>query len=194
MTTTMEQKENLHREILSLLNTTDIYKYKDMLFINKKWLRKIALAYNLSMIVSDNTVTETMFICAVRVSDTSGRHIEASACQKLTDDSLYDIEKCQSRSLNRAIYDFYSLQELDLSHVYQWSKAQSLKTPMNINREKWNYKAISLKQKNYLIKLIGEWSEESDYQQELIKWLDDLSSYEASKLIHEMVNKEEVTT
>jgi len=41
MTTTMEQKENLHREILSLLNTTDIYKYKDMLFINKKCLQMI---------------------------------------------------------------------------------------------------------------------------------------------------------
>jgi len=51
MTQSLEQKENLHSNILSLLDTTDIYKYKDMLFINKKcfwYLRKIYRMFSIS--------------------------------------------------------------------------------------------------------------------------------------------------
>ena len=201
MTQTIQEKQRLHTEILSLLNPSDIYEYKNTLYINKQGLRKISLAYNLSLSVSDNTITETLFISTVRVSDTTGRHIEASASQRLTEDALFDIEKAQSRASNRSIYDFYSLQELDLSWIKgAWSqisqkqtqKIQERTTPHT--RAKWNYRAISPKQKSYLKRLIGNDDSWSSYHQELIQSLDDLSMHEAGKLIHEMLQDTETTT
>ncbi len=194
MTTNIEEKKNLHNEILTLLDTTDIYKYKDLFFINKKWLRKIALAYDLSVTVSDNTLSESIFICSVRVSNSSNRTVEASASQRLSEENIFDIEKAQSRATNRAIYDLYSLQELDLSNIYTWEQNNTQWFSLPQQRKKWEYRSITDKQKSYLKKLISEWSEQWEYHRELIASLDDLSMHEAWKLIHELLQDKGTTT
>ena len=192
-------KQTLHENILSLLESKDIYAYKESLYINKRWLRKIAYEYKLSFSLSDNTLSEHMYISTVRVTDIDGRYVEASASQRLTEDTLFDIEKAQSRATNRCIYDIYSLQELDLSQIsnnlYSEVVAQEETTSSNTReRVRWEYKWITPKQKSYLKRLIEDGSDGWEYYEELINSIDNLSRSEAGKLIHEMLQEKETTT
>lgn len=177
----------------TLLDSKDIVKIKWKNYINKRWYRKLAIAFNISTkIISENRIIEDDIIIydfTVRATSQMWRYFESSAsCSSNERDFTHlnhDVRAtAQTRATNRSISDLIWLWEVSYEEV-----VSTHETNIEYIKESNINEKITQKQRHLLIRLV-----EAKYQDEwtrniLYKKIDSLSKDEARNTIRWLIEE-----
>lgn len=177
----------------TLLDSRDIVKIKWKNYINKRWYRKLAIAFNISTkIISENRIIEDDVIIydfTVRATSQMWRYFESSAsCSSNERDFTHlnhDVRAtAQTRATNRSISDLIWLWEVSYEEV-----VSTHETNIEYIKESNINEKITQKQRHLLIRLV-----EAKYQDEwtrniLYKKIDSLSKNEARNTIRWLIEE-----
>ena len=175
----------------ALLDFKDIANIKWKKYINKRWYRKLAIAFSISTeIISEKRIEKWNHIIydfSIRAISPIGRYMDSSASCCSEERDFTHIENdvratAQTRATNRAISDLIWLWEISYEEIHDtWYQNYSYE---NSNKDDSvevvsDNEMITQKQRRLLIKLVENKYQEEQTRNQLYKQIDSLSKEKA---------------
>lgn len=186
----------------TLLDTKDIVKIKWKNYINKRWYRKLAIAFNISIkVISEARIVKDDIILydfTVRSTSPMWRYFESSASCSSNERDFnhlnHDVRAtAQTRATNRSISDLIWLWEVSYEEIcnndYEKNKYNKEKINSEINTKFSNHENITQKQKYLLIRLVESKYQDEETRNLLYKKIDSLSKSEARNTIKNLIEE-----
>jgi len=189
----------------SILDTRDLVTIKWKRYINKRWYRKLAIAFNISTeIVKEERIEKDNLVIydfSIRATSPVGRYMESSASCASNERDFNHIENdvraiAQTRATNRCISDLIGLWEVS----YEEMKYESSNIKWNLWEAKNNtrmqsystgsdWDRITQKQRNLLIRLVESKYQDDSTRNILYKKIYSLSKSEARDTIKWLIEE-----
>ena len=176
----------------SILDSKDIVNIKGKKYINKRWYRKIAIAFSISTeVINEQRIIEwevTIYDFTVRATTPMGRYTEASASCSSEERDFNHLDNdvratSQTRATNRAISDLVWLWEVSFEEIDNSSNKEIAETKSSTHDE------LTQKQRTFLIRLVESKYEDEQTRNALYKKIDTLTKQEARETIRWLIDE-----
>lgn len=184
-----------------LLDSKDIVKIKGKNYINKRWFRKLAIAFSISTeIISEKRIVEDdtiIYDFSIRAITPIWRYMEASASCSSTERDFNHLDNdvratSQTRATNRTISDLIGLWEISYEEVqdswyqnYSYEKSDEDDTLEDLT----DNEMITQKQRNLLIRLVESKYQDEHTRNQLYKQINNLTKEKARITIKQLIEE-----